>query len=78
MPTTEKDRVEGMAQSWMRDLSLRHKLIAITMMTSVGALLLAGAVFMAWEWTSLRRAMVRDLSTHAEILADNCKARAGF
>ncbi len=78
MPTTEKDRVEGMAQSWMRDLSLRHKLIAITMMTSVGALLLAGAVFMAWEWTSLRRAMVRDLSTHAEILADNCKAALAF
>jgi signal transduction histidine kinase/HAMP domain-containing protein len=67
-----------MAQSWMRDLSLRHKLIAITMMTSVGALLLAGAVFMAWEWTSLRRAMVRDLSTHAEILADNCKAALAF
>ncbi len=78
MPTTEKDRVEGMARSWMRGLSLRHKLIAITMMTSVGALLLAGAVFVAWEWTSLRRAMVRDLSTHAEILADNCKAALAF
>lgn len=78
MPTTEKDRVEGMAQSWMRGLSLRHKLIAITMMTSVGALLLAGLVFTAWEWTSLRRAMVRDLSTHADILADNCKAALAF
>lgn len=78
MPTTEKDRVEGMAQSWMRDLSLPHKLIAITMMTSVGALLLAGLVFTAWEWTSLRRAMVRDLSTHADILADNCKAALAF
>ncbi|HPY51366.1 MAG TPA: hypothetical protein PLO68_15975, partial [Sedimentisphaerales bacterium] len=63
MPTNEKGHGEGVAQSWMRGLSLRHKLIAIIMTTSVGALLLAGGVFTAWEWTSLRRAMVRDLST---------------
>lgn len=78
MPTNEKGHGEGVAQSWMRGLSLRHKLIAIIMTTSVGALLLAGGVFTAWEWTSLRRAMVRDLSTHADILADNCKAALAF
>ncbi len=78
MTKTEKGPGEGVAQSWARGLSLRHKLIAVTMMTSVGALLLAGAVFTAWEWTSLRRAMVRDLSTHAEILADSCKAALAF
>ncbi|HPC96088.1 MAG TPA: ATP-binding protein [Sedimentisphaerales bacterium] len=78
MATTEKGHVETVAQSWMRGLSLRHKLITMMMTTSVGALLLAGIVFTAWEWTSLRRAMVRDLSTHAEILADNCKAALAF
>ncbi len=78
MARSEKGHVEGVARSWMRGLSLRHKLIAITMTTSVGALLLAGIVFTVWEWTSLRHAMVRDLSTHAEILADNCKAALAF
>lgn len=76
--TPEKGAGKGVARSWMRSLSLKHKLIAVTMMTSVGALLLAGGIFTAWEWVSLRRAMVRDLSTHADILADNCKAALAF
>ncbi|MBN1359419.1 MAG: GAF domain-containing protein [Sedimentisphaerales bacterium] len=65
-------------RAWMRDLSLRHKLVAIIMLTCVSALFLAGAVFTAWEWTSLRKGMVRDLSTYADILADNCKAAITF
>ncbi len=76
--TPEKGPGKGVARSWVRSLSLKHKLVAVTMMTSVGALLLAGIVFTAWEWVGLRRAMVRDLSTHAEILADNCKAALAF
>lgn len=75
---TDGGRIAGAARSWMRDLSLKHKLIAIIMLTSISALLLAAAVFMAWQWTSIRRAMVLDLSTHADILADNCKAAVAF
>ncbi len=59
-------------------LSLKHKLIAIIMLTCVAALVLVGAVFLAWEWTDLRRTMVRDLAAHAEVLADNCKAAITF
>jgi signal transduction histidine kinase len=62
----------------MRDLSLRHKLIGTIMFICVIALALAGATFTAWEWTSLRRAMVIDLTTHADILADGCKAAITF
>jgi signal transduction histidine kinase/HAMP domain-containing protein len=63
---------------WMRGLSLKHKLMAIIMLTCVSALFLAGVVFTAWEWTSLRKAMVLDLSTHADMLADNCLAAITF
>lgn len=76
--TPEKGPRKGVVPSWVRSLSLKHKLVAVTMMTSVGVLLLAGVVFTAWQWVGLRRAMVRDLSTHAEILADNCKAAMAF
>ncbi|MDI6448474.1 ATP-binding protein [Anaerobaca lacustris] len=78
MRANEKQPVEGVVRSWVRGLSLKHQLIAIIMMTSIGALLLAGTVFLAWEWVSIRRAMVRDLSTHTDILADNCKAALAF
>lgn len=61
-----------------RRLSLKHKLIAVIMLTCVTALVLGGAAFIAWEWTDLRRTMVRDLTAHAEVLADNCKAAIVF
>jgi signal transduction histidine kinase/HAMP domain-containing protein len=64
--------------SFAQDLSLRHKLTAIIMLTCVAALSLVGGVFMAWEWTSLRRATVRNLATHAEILADDCRRAVTF
>ena len=64
--------------SWMRDASLKHKLIAAFMLTCMSALFLAGTIFTAWEWVSLRRAMVRDLSAHADVLADGCKAAITF
>lgn len=75
---TDVPAAECAARSWLRDLSLKHQLIAVIMMTSVGALVLAGTVFLAWEWGSIRRAMVRDLAAHADILADNCKAALAF
>jgi len=64
--------------AWMRDVSLKHKLMAAFMLTCLSALFLAGIIFTAWEWNSLRRAMVRDLSAHADVLADGCKAALTF
>jgi signal transduction histidine kinase/HAMP domain-containing protein len=64
--------------SFVHSLSLKHKLIMIIMLTCLAALSLMGVVFIAWEWASLRREMVRDLSTHASILAKNCRAAITF
>jgi PAS domain S-box-containing protein len=62
----------------LRDFSLKQKLVAIIMLTCVPALLLAGGVFIAWEWVSLRHAMVRDVSAQAGIIAQNCRAAVAF
>ncbi len=74
----EVHRTRRTVRSFVHDLSLKHKLIAIVMLTCFAALSLAGAIFAAWEWTSLYRGVVRDFSTHATILADNCKAAITF
>lgn len=73
-----QDKSKSGWRQWIRDLSLKHKLTAIMMVTCVIALSLAGAVFIGWEWTSLRRVMVLNLTTHADVLADNCKAALIF
>jgi PAS domain S-box-containing protein len=59
-------------------MAIKHKLVYITMLTCVSALILAGGAFIAWEWNSLHRKIVRDVSTHAEMIADNCKAALAF
>jgi PAS domain S-box-containing protein len=48
------------------------------MLTCVVALLSAAAGFIVWEWTASRRTMVQNLSTQAEMIADNCKASLAF
>jgi len=48
------------------------------MLTCIAALLLVGAAFIVWQWTNLRLAMVKSLSIHAEIIAENCKAALAF
>jgi signal transduction histidine kinase/HAMP domain-containing protein len=75
-PVTNSVTTEVLSR--LRNLSLKHKLIVIIMLTCISTLLLAGVIFTAWEWASLRRAMVRDLSTQAQILGDNCQAAIRF
>jgi signal transduction histidine kinase/CheY-like chemotaxis protein len=62
----------------MHNMSIKHKLISIIMLTCTGALLLAGGVFVISEWVSVRRLMARNLSTHAAMAGDNCKAALAF
>jgi signal transduction histidine kinase len=62
----------------MQNISIKHKLILITMLTCVAALLSAAVGLTAWEWTALRRTMVQNLSTQAEMTAENCKASLAF
>jgi len=75
---TPARKTRGVIPSFVHDLSLKHKLVAIVMLTCLAALSLTGAVFAAWEWTTLRRGVVRDLTTHANVLADNCRAAITF
>lgn len=74
----ETGSARGAAWSFVHRLSLRHKLIGVTMLTCLVSLLLAGAVSIAWEWMALRRALIRELATHARILAANCRAAITF
>ncbi len=62
----------------MSNMSIKRKLISIIMLTCTGALLLAGGVFVVSEWVSVRRLMVQNLSTHAAMTGDNCKAALAF
>lgn len=62
----------------MRHLTIKYKLITITMLTCLAALLLAGTGYIIWEWTNLRRIMARNLLTQAEMIAENCKAALAF
>jgi PAS domain S-box-containing protein len=64
--------------SLMRRLSLKHKVVAVIMLTCVLALSLVGGVLFAWERTILRSTFVQNLSMHAQVLAENCKAALTF
>ncbi len=61
-----------------RDLSIRHKLTAIIMVTSSVALLVACAAFAVYDWITFRRAIARDLSAVAEMVAANSSAAVAF
>jgi two-component system sensor kinase FixL len=76
----EKERggILNPAMRLMRNMAIKQKLMMIIMLTCMSSLILAGAVFLIWEWATLRQDMVRDLSTQAEMIADNCKAALAF
>ena len=61
-----------------RNLSIRRKQMFIIMLTSSIALLLACAVFVAYEVLAFRKTMVENLSTLAEIVGDNTSAALDF
>ncbi len=62
----------------VQNMAIKHKLIAIVMLTCVVALILVGAAFLFWEWRGLRNNMLENLSTQARITAENCKAALTF
>jgi PAS domain S-box-containing protein len=59
-------------------MTIKYKLISIIMATCIVALLLAGIILILWEWSMLRHTMARNLSTQAEMIAENCKASLTF
>jgi signal transduction histidine kinase len=62
----------------IQNMAIKHKLIAIVMLTCLMAFLLVGSAFIYWEWRGLRNNMKESLLTEAEITADNCKAALMF
>ena len=63
---------------FLHDLSIRHKLTLITMLTSVVVLLLACGAFLGYELFTFRRTMERDLSILGEVIANNSTAALTF
>jgi len=64
--------------SGYRDLSIRHKLTTIIMLTSGVAILLTCAAFVLYDRVTFRRAMTHDLSTVAEIIGQHSTAALTF
>ncbi len=62
----------------LRNMTIKHKLMTVIMFTCICALLLAGIALVAWGQFTFRRNMVRNLSTLAQMTADNCKAAVAF
>jgi len=60
------------------DLSITHKLILITMLSNVVALLAASAFFAVNEMSSLRRGMVNNQSVLAKVVGANTEASLSF
>jgi len=64
--------------SILQNMAIKHKLILIIMLACITGLFLAGAAFIGWERNTCRDGMVRNLSTQAEMIAENCKAALAF
>jgi PAS domain S-box-containing protein len=62
----------------IRNLSIKRKLMLITMLTSALALLLASAGFVAYDLLAFRRQMSEDLMTQAEVIGSNSTAALAF
>lgn len=62
----------------LRDISIRHKMLAVIMLTSGVALLLACGAFAAYDWFNTRTSLVNRLTTMADVVGANCTAALVF
>ena len=62
----------------LRDSSIRSKLTMIVMVATGVALVLAGAIFMAWDHYTMKKSLVHDLETLSSIIGSNCTAAISF
>ena len=62
----------------LRDLPIRQKLMLIALVTTGGALLLAGAALIYFDRVRFEREMASDLVTLADIVADNSTGSLSF
>jgi len=61
-----------------RDISIKRKLILISLLTTGVVLLLASAVLITNEVIDFRRSMIKDLTVQAEIIGSNSTAALSF
>src|SRR5580700_5795139 len=61
-----------------RNASISWKLTWMNMLVSGAALLLAGAIFFAYDFFSFRQAIVQNLSTQAQIIGSNSVSALTF
>ncbi len=64
--------------SIFRNMAIKHKLIFIIMLSCITGLVLAGGALIVWEKRVFCDNMVKNLSTQAEMTAENCKAALAF
>jgi len=62
----------------LRDVTIRHKLIAMIMVPIAVIMVLAITVFVVWEQIDSHRYLIQNTLSHVEMLADNCKASLAF
>jgi len=60
------------------NLSIKRKIITVTMLTSIIVLVVAVAAFMAYDLTAFRESMRRNLTTLAQVTAENSTAALAF
>jgi PAS domain S-box-containing protein len=63
---------------FLKDTPIRRKLVIVILLTSGTVLLLTSAAFITYEVITLRKGMVRGLTTRAEIIAANSTAALAF
>lgn len=61
-----------------RDIPIRQKLMIIVMLTTATALLITGMGIVAFDSYFFRRSLQRDLSSLAQMIADNTTAALAF
>ncbi len=64
--------------NWLRNISIKRKLVVITMLTSVTAVLLACAVLIPVEIVTFKQTLLTDLNAQAKIIASISTAALSF
>jgi signal transduction histidine kinase/ActR/RegA family two-component response regulator len=72
------NRAEASGSRFLRDLPIRQKLMAVVLLTTTAALLVAGIGLVAADFFLFRGYLERDLSTLARIVGDNSTASLEF
>jgi len=61
-----------------RNVTIRYKIVLIIMLTCLATLAIAGGIFTAYQWMTLRQLMVMNISAQAETMAETCRAAIVF